>query len=406
MFSNVDVRRSVAVGTALDMVINIWRKKRLRMIVITGVVTITLLAALGFWNADSARYWRRPAQSTLFFAARNAPRALVARLTRWALRTHVAGTTYAETEEAASLFERAGDGKAASALWLGLVRPDVASQNYDQAVRHAILSHNVVPNPNALVALVVLNENFLEARDHWISEIQSRYPDHELSRIFRGLEQLESFGNPLPASFEAVDWIHQKALSQQDEYQKISQQIEDLPNESARNIKQNETSIAKLTEEQEANQSKYVALSAEIDRLKREGTWDAVKEAVYNALPIPKAGDTWETYFAREGLCALPVIKWVCWLLDLKPFYELRKKQKELTESRDLVAEIWRLNRSLISHHKSDIKYWRSNEPLEKLVRARESLIPAFRSDVEQNVFERREQVGIPVLEAIAIAAY
>lgn len=327
-------------------------------------------------------------------------------MTRGALQTHITGTSYAEIEEAASLFKGVEDNRAASTLWLGLVRLDVSTQDWEKASWHAALSQNAFPNPEALAALVLLNLKSPEDKRHWVLELRSSYPDSEISQVYTYLEQLKSFSDPLPASDALIGWVRQRAVSGKEEDLSLSQQIKDLPQEAARHIQQDELSIAQIMKEQEVYRRRYAGISAEISRLENEGLWDAIGQVIYKLLPLPEPGDTWETYLAREGLCALPIIKYFCALFNLKPLFELRQNQQEATDSRARVAEIISLNESVISNHRSDIRYWQSSEPLEKLVHARESLIPSFRGDVEQNLLARREQVGLSVLEALTIAAH
>jgi len=386
----------------LSRVVDTRRKRLLVAVAGSLALAAAILAGLGFWDADSPRYWRRPAQAVLFFAARHSPKSLVAPVTRWALATHVAGTSYEEAEEAASLLEQAGEGGSASVLWLSLVRMDVDSKNYERAVQHATSSHNAARNPDALVALIVLHQNSPEVRPRWISELQANYPNHELSQVFGCLEQLKSFNEALPSPCATVDWVREKAGSGKNEYQRISQQIRELPREAARNIKQNEDSIAALNKEQDEYGRKYEYITSEISRLETEGMMNATGDVIWKLLPLPEKGDTFESYITREGLCLVPVFRLFCAGAALKPYYDLLQRKQRLIKWRELVAEIVVLNRSIISKHRSDIKYWKSSEPLAKLESARAKLLPAFREEAEQNVFGRRPQIGIPAPQAIA----
>ncbi len=369
------------------------------------VATTVLLAILGFWDIDSPRYWRRPAQTAIFFATHYLPKSVVARTTNLALLTHPAGTTYSEIEEAALLYERVGETNRSSPLWLSLVQQDIEMGKDSQAIKHATLSQKANSNLKALVALVVLTNNSSTAKDQWVSEIQAKHPEHELSRVFQCIKQLESFGNAIPAPCTAVDWVHQRARNGKDEYLKIVQQIKDLPREAAQNIKQKEGEIANLANEQMLNRSEYASVTAKINHLNDWGWLEAGVQAGVDMLPLPKAGDTPGTWAFREGFCALPVARFVCRASDIaKAASDLEQRKQEAAKSRDNLAELIGLNNRLIEFYKADIKHWRSGEPLEELVSARNNLIPSFRSDVDANVSARRQQIGVSSLEAIDIA--
>jgi hypothetical protein len=380
-----------------------WRRVLIGMSV--AIITTVLLAVAGFWSPNSNWYWRRPTQAALLSGARHTPRRVSATLTQWALRAHTAGTTYEEAEEAATLFEGAGEATAASSLLLGLVRIDVASQQYDRAIRQATRSQKASSNSGALVALVVLHGDSEEERMGWVAALQAAHPEQEVSQVFWCLSQLQTLGNNLPQPCETVDWLRQRAQFGRAEYLRISQEIEALPRQAALKIKENEARIAELTKEENKHQSEYQSITAEIARLENEGWLDATGQAIIKALPLPKADDTLESYIAREGLCALPILRWLCRLDVIEPYLDLRQRQQQLKELRDLTAKVLSLTRGIIEDHRSDIKYWQSKEPLEKLTNERQELLPTFRAEVEQNISNRRPHVGLALEEAIAIAS-
>lgn len=396
MSTNIHVRRSALVINLHRLIDT--RVKRL-LLVAAGLLIIVsgLLAAAGFWSPDSPWYWRRPTQSALFFDARHAPRSLTAPLTRWALRTHAAGTRYDEAEEAAALFESVGENQAAALLRLGLVRIDATSDRLEQAVRHATLSQHDAPSEEALTALVVLTIKDAERRGRWVSELQTAYPEHELSQTALCLAQLQSFGDVVPASCLKVSWVSEKAASGKGEYEKLSAQIRNLPNEAQANIRKHEREIA----EREAEQQGYRAELADIERRKSEATANGIIGVIIDLLPLPKSGDTLESYVSREGVCLLPYVRWFCAAGSLGPAFEAKKQHQRLDEYRKSVLELIRLNDELNGYDRRKIEYWRSGEPLEKLKKAQGALLPAFRAGVEETVSARRSTAGIPLDEAI-----
>ena len=400
MSTNIHARRN-ALGINLYRLID-TRVKRLVLIAVGLLAVVSgLLAAAGFWSPDSPRYWRRPAQSVLFFTARHAPRSLTAPLMRRALRTHAAGTRYDEAEEAAALFEGVGENRAAAQLRLGLVRVDATSDRLEQAVRHATLSQQDAPSEEALAALVVLTIKDAERRGQWASELQMAYPEHEMSLATLCLAQLQSFGNAVPVVCQKVGWVSEKAASGKGEYEKLSAQIRNLPNEARANIRKHEQEIA----EREAEQQGYRADLADIDRQKSEATADAVTGVIINLLPLPKSGDTLESFVAREGVCLLPYVRWFCAAGSLGPAFDAKKRHQQLDEHRKIILELISLSDELNGYDRRNIEYWRSGAPLEKLKKAQGAILPAFRADVEETVSARRSTAGLPLDEAVISAA-
>lgn len=58
-------------------------------------------------------------------------------------------------------------------------------------------------------------------------------------------------------------------------------------------------------------------------------------------LPLPRAGDTAETFVVREGLCLAPVIRWICRGTDLAmPFDALQKQKDNLQSSLALLSSL------------------------------------------------------------------
>lgn len=384
----------------LNRVMNSRWKTPLIAAVSATVAATALLAALGFWNVDSPRYWRHPAQATIFFGARHAPTSFIAPLTRLALRTHVVGTTYAETEEAATLFEKVGEHKAASLLWLSLVRIDANSNNPDEALRHATLSQNATPNEKALTALVILNIKNSASRGRWISELQTNYPENELSQITMCLTRIQSFENAVPASCQKVNWILEKVTAGKNEYEKLSKQILNLPGEARLNIKKYEQEISdrnlKLVE--------YTSDLAELDRQKSDATTNAIIEIIIDLLPLPKKNDTLETFLSREGICLLPLVRWVCGAAALRPAFEAKKQHQEIDEHREIILRLISLNDQLKNYARKELEYWQSGKPMEKLKKAKSNVLPIFRDQVEETVSAGKGNAGLSLVEAISMA--
>lgn len=373
-------------------------KNFLVLTVLATLLLIGILAIVGFWNSESPRYWRNAAQSLLFFGARHAPQRFTASVTRSALKINSQRTSYEELKEAASLFLDCGETEAAAALWLALARIDGASNDVTQGLRHAHLSYTTSPNSGALVALVVLNSNDSEQRNTWSTELQTKYPEHELSKITLCLAQLQSLEGPVPEPCQQVSWLLEKVTTSKTEFGKLKRQIEDLPKVAQANAQKYENEVT-----QRDTKAGYYYLDVQaIERKKSEVRTKAVLQAL---LPLPKNGDTAGSYIAREGICLLPVIRWACLAASVsESASEAQKELKQLDEQRRSVQELIRLNHELRQYAMDKLEYWRSSEPLKELTEAKRNVLPKFQADVEKAIVEMRHNLGLSIEDAVFIA--
>jgi len=365
------------------------------------VIAMIVLAAVGFWNPGSPRYWRRPTQGTLFFAAHYAPRFLAVHLTRWAILTHVSGMSYEEYEEAASLFKQAGENQRSSQLWMALANIDIDSGNYDKAKEHSNLAYEAHPCPDPLIALVILTKNSPDERSSRMDTLQTNYPQHEFSKAWDCYRKFESFGNDLPGSCGEVDWVSQMTRDNVHKYQQTSQRIIDLPREARRLVNQLKSESRELVEKQRIYARKIKGIDSKIAYLDRERKNALVQAGINMLLPLPQPGDTFESWVVREGICALPIVRWFCRAAELGPYFELEQQKQRLASHRaEIDGELLGIKARLESI-KSDVSYWQSMKPKEQLIAARDSLIPAFREEFENKALARWMQVSVPACEAI-----
>ncbi len=369
----------------------------------TAAATAALLAFLGFWDRDSPRYWRGPAQATLLFAAHHMPSAWVARTARLALRVHTDGASYAELEQAALFFEKAGEAAAASTLHLALAGLDATSQNHRRAVFHAGRSDALAPSRDALLSLIVLERHSADAKASLVAKLQSRHPEHEFATTFKCLADVRSFNAELPDS--CIGWVRERATADRKRYVTLSRQIQNLPLETARQISSSHRAIAVLEKEQASLRSRQQSLNAQIAWFEKNGNWRATGKAVREMLPLPRSGDTVETWLVREVSCLLPVVRWLCRAGDVaKGFADVDEEKRQLAQERGQIASLLSGNESRLASHRETIRYWRGSAPMEKLTSARNALIHSFRRDVEETLFSRISQIGLRPTDAIADA--
>lgn len=373
-------------------------KGLLVLTVLTILPATGILAIAGFWNSESPRYWRNATQSVAFFGARHAPKRFTASITRWALRVNDVRTSYEELEEAALLFESSGQSESAAALWLALVRIDGTSNDTSQGLRHAALSHSSMPNERALEALLALTSPEDELRKRWSAELQTNYPDNDLSKITLCLTQLQSLEGPTPSSCQQLSWLLETVTSSQTEFAKLKERIRNLPDETQANIQKYEDEVAD-------RDTKAYGYYLDVQAIERKKTDVKVKAVLQAVLPLPKDGDTPGTYLAREGVCLLPIVRWVCLAASsVESASEAQKELQQLDQQRASVEELIRLNNQLRQYATDQLEYWKSSKPLEELIEAKNNVLPKFQADVEKAIVEMRDNLGLSIEDAVLIA--
>ena len=371
-----------------------------KILVALTLLTLTAVAlwGFGFWNPDSAIYWRRPAQTALLVNGRFLPRFLARRVTHLALRTHVEGSSAMEIQYAADIFKRIGDNKNAALLERTLSREAVLKSEFDKAIAHAKSSYQLDPNKAVVIDLVPLTIRQPEATE-WITQLQKVDPDHELSQATLCRSQLESFENEIPASCRRVQWVSETAESGQSEYNELVKEIEDLPAKRREKIAEYEADIAL----QEGKRSQYLAEIEDIERQKSEATASAAVEIGVDLLPLPKPGDTLGSWVAREGFCLLPYVRVFCAVNSASgPLARLKQRIDGLNELRRLTEVVIGYNNQAIKLNREMITYWESDQPLEELKRKKDNVLPKFGNNIADTIWSRKETTGLTLSEAIS----
>jgi len=322
-------------------------------------------------------------------------------ITGWGLRTHIEGITYYELHEATLSYENADQKDVAAILRLGLVRLDAEQNKFNDASLHAARSQELVPSEDAILALALLNLHNGEIGKHWISELQAIYPENELSQMTLCVSQLQSFENAIPLSCQKVGWLSEKSSAGRQLFINLANEIRDLPAEAKKQIKKAEDEIAKENSELRSDRADL----EEIDRDKRDVIADALGNAVINLLPLPLPGDDLEKFVAREGLCLFPVIRWICALIATGgPAVEANARLKTLDEYRAVVSRLIELREKSIDDSNKNIRYWKSNGPLNKLLKAKAEVLPTFLNDVNKVSHAKREKAGLSIHDAVEMA--
>lgn len=359
---------------------------------------VLLLWAIGFWNSQSPRYWRRPAQSVAFFSARHTPSRWTGSLTRWALRMHIIGTTYDELEEAANNFARVKENDTAARLLLTLAREDILSGRETSALNNIKLAYTIYPSEEALADIVIMTAKSKESNESWVSELRARYPLHHLNSAFECAETIKSFAVRPTASCLSLSWISEKTSSKVMEYNQLTRQIADLPDVSRRKVKALELSVSLG----ESKNSYYYSQLADLDQEKTNLVLRKVGNVIWKLLPLPEPGDTFETWLAREAIvCKIPYIRFFCKAEAFTPLLDISKEQERIESDKSDIRYQISLNNNVLSRYRNDLSYWKSNKPFQELVTQRENLVHQFQDEIRQTVYTMKDQIGNSISEAI-----
>lgn len=372
-------------------------KKILLPIILCTLIAVGL-KVFGFWKPAASIYWRRPAQTTLLVTGRILPRFLSRRVTHLALRTHPEGSSAKEIEYAADTFSKIGDRERAALLQLALVRLTATNSEIEKAIVHAKRSHQLAADERAIIDLVTLTIKHSESSE-WISQLQKIDPDHELSQATLCRSQLESFEVEIPTSCRRVQWVSKTAESSRNEYHGLLKEIRDLPLERSRRIAKYEADIAI----QEGERGRYLAEVDDIDRQKSEAVASAAAEIGIDILPLPKPGDTFETWAIREGFCALPIVRIFCAVHSASgPLARLKERLNGLNEIRRLTTVLVGYKNESIKRNREMIGYWKSDQPLKELKRKKDNVLPKFANSITDTIWSRKETTGLTLHEAIS----
>jgi hypothetical protein len=376
-------------------------KKWIAGLILTGLA-IGLWWA-GFWNASSPRHWRHYCQSAMFAVAKRLPeraetRKTKAYLVRAALRTHKVGITTEELELSSKILADSGFPQEAASLLLALVRRDMQTYDVDAARAHAARSAELDEKESTLLTLILLNRGDIEARSRWVVKLQNGFPANEVSSAYYCLGAYRSLANPVPYHCRQLNWLQRIATARHNEYRRLEDAVASYPELAGREVQKLEAAI----EERVADQMRY---SNDLRGLQSEAAglgFVAFLEAGLEMLPLPKKGDTVESFLVREGACALPYVRWACRLGAVGQAVDrMNIRKAAIAERVSNLAELVRLNDSLMGYDRDCIEEWRSGRKLEGFKRDLASQHGWLWLEVEGEVYQKIPPAGVDLEEAL-----
>lgn len=368
------------------------------------IVAGAILAGVGFWDIKSPHYWRAHAQTALLSLAESVPLRketvkLVEALTKASLSIHLNGVSTDEMEKAATLLQRIGKPAEASTLLLGLTNYHASKLNTETAQAFAKRSLSAWPSLEALVSLVVLHLAQPAEQIAWVRKLQREYPYHEMSVAWACTEATYSLQYDPPASCNNIPWIRDRAWRARNEDFRLAAEIAALPEKAAQEIAKSQAAI-------QEHASALPAMSSQVQTLTRERDnlgWAAVGEVLIDRLPIPKPGDTTESYLTREAICAAKWINPICIAASIANATD-RKSKNEARINGEIknLTDWYNLKQSIIADHRRSIEDWQSNRPFERLAYQRSLLLGEFKRDVIGMTYSRHPTLGAPPDVAVA----
>lgn len=363
---------------------------------VTLTVATCVAGAVGFWKPHSRHYWRSYAQTLMLSAAEAIParagtQKVTEALTRSALSIHLSGVSAAEIKTAAIVLERVKRPQDAAILWLALVSL-YSSAGYPEDARAAAKqSVRLRGSAEALASLAVLYKDQPDEQAVWIRQLQSRFPQHELSIAWTCLDATSSLQTDPPAICSGAEWVRSRATYARNEDLRIATEIEDLPRKSVEEIsKSNATIQGHLDSLPTMNRMQELA------REKGNLGWTAVWDVLVDRVPLPKPGDTTEQWVAREAVCAFKTINPICIAASIASAID-----KATMNNARLAAEIKSLKErydqalSIIDSERRSIEDWKSERPLQRLVDQRSHLLGDLQRSIKAEAYQRYREVGV-----------
>jgi len=375
-----------------------WKKSLFVAAAVAGTALILWLA--GVWSADSPRYWRAIIQNTLLALAERTGQRVAVPLVHWSMRVHQEGITFEELSRAAEVLDRSDRKAQAAVLWLGLANGYAAADDKKAAIDVATRASRSSHSSGPAVALVMLHWNS-EQRHSALADLVRSWPNHEVVRALLCLGDLRSFDNEVPESCGRLEWVEQRARQARSEYARHVAELEVLPAAAAVKAVNAEHELAELERDLQSYAAKAAELTGERDSERLKSFFDAIGKGW---LPeMPEADDTAGSYLARFLFC-LTIGRYLCAAKDVSEEIEAYSQYDvEWQERAKLLADLINATNVLVEPSQKQQRDWTSSGPFDRLVAARNAILPDFRSEIETQLQQRFTPIGVKPSEAIAL---
>ena len=364
---------------------------------VAGTVLILWLA--GVWNADSPRYWRAIVQHTMLALAERTGQRVAVPLVHWSMQVHRAGITFEELSRAAEVLDRSDRKAQAAVLWLGLANGYAASGDKKAAIDVATRASRSSHSSGPVVALVMLHWDS-EQRRTALADLVRNWPNHEIVRALLCLGDLRSFDDGVPESCGRLGWVEQRARQAWSEYARHVAELEALPAAAALKAVDAEYELA----EQKRDLQSYAKKATELMREQESESFARIVEGVGKVLlpELPEADDTVGSYGARLLFC-LTIGRYLCAAKDVSEEIEEHSRyDAEWQQRANLLAERVKWANVLVELYQEEQNDWTSSGPFDRLVAARNAVLPDFRSEIESQLQQRFTPIGVKPSQAIA----
>lgn len=367
---------------------------------VAGTALILWLA--GVWSADSPRYWRAMSQDAMLALAERTGQRVAVLLVHGSMRVHRAGMTFEELSRAAEVLDHSDRKEQAAVLWLGLANAYVATGDQKAAIDAATRASRSSRSPGPVVALVMLHWESKQ-RHSALADLVRSWPEHEIVRALLCLGDLRSFEDGVPESCGRLAWVEQRAGRARSEYARHVAELEVLPAAAALKAVNAEHELA----ERERNLQSYAAQAAELRREHDRERLGGIVKGIFKTFILPELptdDDTLGSYVPRLLLCLTPVGKYICGAKDAAEEIEAHSQyDAEWQQRASSLAELVESTNAVAELYQKEQRDWMSSGPFDRLVAARNAILPDFRREVESQLQQRFTPIGVKPSQAISL---
>jgi hypothetical protein len=322
-------------------------------------------------------------------------------LVHWSMRVHRAGMTFEELSRAAEVLDRSDRKAQAAVLWLGLANGYAAADDKKAAIGMATRASRSSHSSGPVVALVMLHWDS-EQRHTALADLVRNWPDHEIVRALLCLRDLRSFDDGVPESCGRLEWVEQRARQAWSEYARHVAEIEVLPAAAALKAVNAEYELAEQERDLQSYANKARELRRERDSERFEGIGRIIAGVVLPELPAED--DTVGSYVPRLLFCLTPIGKYLCAAKDVSEELEAHSRyDAEWQERAGSLAELVKLTNVVVELYQKEQRDWTSSGPFDRLVAARNAILPDFRRELESQLQQRFTPIGVKPSQAIEL---
>ncbi|HLG54460.1 MAG TPA: hypothetical protein VI485_03960 [Vicinamibacterales bacterium] len=247
---------------------------------------------------------------------------------------------------------------------------------------------------NTLINLLVLNRHDQDGRAKWTMQLQESFPAEPLVAALRCLDDYDNLALDPPAACAEVDWALTRAQHRHREYTRLSRTIADYLSIAAEQIDKLQAEVDRYGWDQ-------IKYRDELETLQRQASqlgWIAAGEFALDILPLPKSGDTLESYAVREGLCAVKWVNWVCAIGSAgNALSRMDQRKAELSARAKNLVDLINGAEWLAQYDRDRIQEWQSGKKLQDYKADLDNQHRWFWGELDNEIFRHCPELGLDI---------